>query len=201
MAVQDRESAVSVQRHELDLLRGYDWVDARPASWAELPAMVALAKIAISQIEVGEAAVERVFRHHPECIFPFRLNGRIEGGIAWLFLNEQGLEALLLDEIDFSAPDVALLARRNEAPAAIYAWAMAARGRAAAGLGNVVSRLRAFPYTFADYYAQPATPDGARFLAQLGFERTPSFQRDLWTYRRICNRKVPMSAAAHRHAA
>lgn len=163
--------------------------------------MVAIAHQAISAISISQSAVERVFGHHPECIFPFRQHGRIEGGIAYLFLNEQGLEALLLDEIDFSAPDVALLARRNEAPSAIYAWAMAARGRAAAGLGNVALRLRAAPYTWADYYAQPATADGARFLAQLGFERTPSFQPDLWTYRRLCNRVITGSVAAHRYAA
>jgi hypothetical protein len=94
------------------------------------------------------------------------------------------------------------LTRRNQAPAAIYAWAMAGRGRAAAGLGNVASRLRASPYSWADYYAQPATADGARFLAQLGFAPTPSFQRDLWTYRRLCNRVMPApELGLHRYAA
>jgi hypothetical protein len=79
---------------------------------------------------------------------------------------------------------------------------MAGRGRAAAGLGNVASRLRSAPYSWADYYAQPATMDGARFLAQLGFSPTPSFQRDLWTYRRLCNRVAATAdRGLHRYAA
>jgi hypothetical protein len=198
----DRGSARHKQRHELDLLRSYDWIDARPAAHHELPTMVATAHQAISAISIGYDVVERVFRHHPECIFPFRRGGKIVGGVAWLFLNEMGLDALLLDEINFSDPDLALLTQRNQAPAAIYAWAIAARGRAAAGLGNVASRLRSAPYSWADYYAQPATADGARFLAQLGFAPTPSFQRDLWTYRRLCNRVMSIpDAALHRYAA
>lgn len=202
MSLLDRGSARHRQRHELDLLRSYDWIDARPATIDELPTMVAMARETIPAISIGYDSVERIFVHNQECIFPFRRDGKIVGGVAWLFLNELGLEALLLDEIDFSRPNLALLTRRNQAPAAIYAWAMAGRGRAAAGLANVASRLRAAPYSWADYYAQPATADGARFLAQLGFAPTPSFQRDLWTYRRLCNRVMPAPGfGLHRYAA
>ncbi|MEA2953495.1 MAG: hypothetical protein QOJ96_3015 [Alphaproteobacteria bacterium] len=171
-------------RNDLDALRHNNAVDASPATASELPAMADLARRAVPGLTIADAAVERVFRHDPECIFPFRSAGRILGGIAFLHLNEDGLVRLLLDEISFSDPRVELLARPGERPAAIYVWALAARGRASAGIGNVSVRLRREPYARADYYAQPSSSDGKRLLGRLGFERTASFQPDLWLYRR-----------------
>ncbi|HEY2755350.1 MAG TPA: hypothetical protein VGJ01_06350 [Pseudolabrys sp.] len=106
--------------------------------------------------------------------------------IAFLYLNEDGFDRLLLDELDFSDPDPAILIRPGATPAALYVWALAARGRAAAGIANVSAHLRQEPLAQADYYAQPSSVDGARLLAQLGFVRANSFQPSLWTYRRLC---------------
>jgi hypothetical protein len=49
--------------------------------------------------------------------------------IAFLYLNEDGFDRLLLDELDFSDPDPAILIRPGATPAALYVWALAARTR------------------------------------------------------------------------
>jgi hypothetical protein len=185
-----REKACFLQRHELDLLESCAEIDASPARHEELPAMLALARGAVPGVSVKADAVERVYQLNSECIFPFRYGRRIIGGIAFLYLNDDGLDRLLLDELDFADPDPTILAPRGETPAALYVWALVARGRAAGGIANVSLRLREGPYSFADYYAQPATRDGGRLLARLGFQPENSFQRSLWTYRRL-RKRVP----------
>ena len=192
------EKAEFLQRHELDLLEPYEGVDARPARPDELPAMIALARAAVPAVTVDDATVERVYRRHRACIFPFRCGGRIAGGVAFLYLNEDGLDRLLLDELDFSDPDPAVLIRLGETPAAIYIWAIAARGRAGAGIANVSARLRQEPFARADYYSLPTTSGGERILPQVGFVPTNSFQQSLWTYRRMRNRIPAQPAAALR---
>ena len=188
-------------RHELDFLEAFSDIDASPAQPHELPAMIALARAAVPGVAVETATVERVYRQHPQGLFPFRCSGRIAGGMAFLFLNEDGLDRLLLDELDFSDPDPAVLTPPGETPAALYVWALAARGRAAGGIANVSVYLRREPFALADYYAQPSTAQGLRALQQLGFESTNSFQRSLWTYRRHRNpaparRAAPLSWVA-----
>jgi hypothetical protein len=177
-----------LQRHELDALDALAGIDAGPAHPEELQTMIALARANVPGVTLAAATLERVYYQHPECIFPFRCGSRIAGGIAFLYLNEDGFDRLLLDELDFSDPDPAVLIRAGETPSALYVWALAARGRAAAGIANVSAHLRQEPFARADYYAQPSSVDGARLLAQLGFVRANSFQPSLWTYRRLCNR-------------
>ncbi len=184
------------KRHELDLLDPYEEFDASPARLWELPEMIGLARAAVPGVAVKAETVERVYHRHPESIFPFRSGGRIVGGLALLYLNDDGFDRLLLDELDFSDPDHAVLIAAGERPAAIYIWALAARGRGAMGIANVCARLHAEPYSCVDYYAQPATAGGRRLLTQVGFTPTRSFQRNLWIYRRLCNRVPTQPAAA-----
>ncbi|MFZ0557889.1 MAG: hypothetical protein WAM55_01190 [Methylovirgula sp.] len=190
------ERIESLRRHELDLLEECVQVDASPARLEDLPAMLALARGAVPGVAVESAAVERVYRSNPECIFPFRCGRQIVAGIAFLYLNDDGLDRLLLDEVNFADPDPAILTPFGEAPAALYVWALVARGRAAGGIANVSLRLREQPYALADYYAQPASRGGARLLAQLGFQPENSFQRSLWIYRRLRNRVTRQPAEA-----
>jgi hypothetical protein len=177
------------QRHECDLLERYEALDASPAQLDEIPVMIALAREYVPGVAIADSTVERIYRKNPESILPFRLQGRIVGGIALLYLNDDGLDRLLLDELDFSDPDPAVLAEIGESPAAIYIWAIAARGRAAAGIANVCAHMRDEPYARADFYSLPQTWPGTRILVQTGFTPISSFQRDLWVYRRLCNRK------------
>jgi len=46
------------------------------------------------------------------------------------------------------------------------------------------------PFARADYYAQPATADGARLLRQLGFEHAAAPNPALWVYRRLATRDL-----------
>jgi hypothetical protein len=185
MAEHEQGSAALMQRRELDLLTAQDGIEVRPALFGELPDLVALGRREVAGIGATDDVVLRVFDRNPQSIFGFWQDGRIVGGVAFLYLTEEGLEHLLLDKLNFANPDLRLLARQDEEPAAIYFWALAAKGHCSAGLGGVNAWTRAWPYAQADYYAQPSSSDGERFLARYGFERTPSFQRDLWVYRRL----------------
>lgn len=176
-------------RREFDLLPTYPEIDIRPAAVAELPAMVDLARTAVPGVRIELAAVERIFRHQAESIYPYRSAGRIVGGIAFLHLTDAGLDQVLLGEFDFARPDLALLTPAGEVPAALYIWAVAARGRAAGGMGNTANRMHRSPFAQADFYAQPSTADGERILERCGFEPISSFQPNLWTYQRLCNRR------------
>jgi hypothetical protein len=131
-----------------------------------------------------------------DSFYAIRRFGQLIGGVSYLFLTDDGLDRLILDELDFCDPDPEILTPPDREPAAIYIWACAAKGRAALGLGSPCWRLRQWPYGRADYYAQPNTEEGVRFVQQLGFERTPSFQRDLWIFRRRCNRLRDQSSVS-----
>ena len=184
------------QRRELDLLTAAVDVEVSPATLAELPAMVDMAVRSIPGVNVKLATVERIHRIDPSSIFAFRVNGIVKGGIAFLYLNAAGLDALILDELDISNPQFRFLARPGEEPAALYVWALAAQGRAVMGCATIAAMMREAPYSRADYYAQPATKDGLRFSKQVGLWRIPSLQRDLWTYRRLLNRAADGQAQA-----
>jgi hypothetical protein len=188
MATARYGSAAFSQRHDIDLLEPFAGLDTGPASPAEVGEMLAQARTGIPDVRVSERTALRVLKINPHSFFAIRRAGQIIGGVSYLFLTEEGLERLLLDELNFADPDEAILTPPDREPAAIYIWACAAKGRAALGLGTPCRRLRHWPYGRADYYAQPNTDEGVRFVQQLGFERTPSFQRDLWIFRRRCNR-------------
>ena len=113
MSRSDR-SARHRQRHELDLLRSYDWIGMRPATIDELPTMVAMARETIPAISIGYD-LERI-SSQPRVHISIPPRWKDRGLRGRLFLNELGLEALLLDEIDFPRPDLALLTRRNQVP-------------------------------------------------------------------------------------
>lgn len=188
MAIARYGSAAFLQRHDIDLLTPFEGLDTSPAIPEELAIMLAQAREGIPKVRVSEQTALGVLRRNPDSFFAIRRFGQIIGGVSYLFLTEDGLDRLLLDELDFADPDPEILTPPGREPAAIYIWACAARGRAALGLGAPCWRLRQWPYGRADYYAQPNTEEGVRFVQQLGFERTPSFQRDLWIFRRRCNR-------------
>jgi hypothetical protein len=197
-------SVALAQRHEIDLLQPFPGLDVSPARPDEIQGMIGLAKQSIPDIGVNEETALRVSRHNPDSFWAIRQRERIIGGVAYLFLNEAGLDSLLLDEINFADPDLKLLTKPSEEAAAIYIWAALAKGRAALGLGAPCTRLREWPYARADYYTQPNTDEGMRFDMQLGFSRTPSFQRDLWIYRRRINRvgaATPVATQAYLRSA
>jgi hypothetical protein len=180
-------------RHELDRLPQSSVIDAGPAIQGELAGLAAIAEREIPGVNAS-AELTHVLRADPESIFSFRRAGKLVGGIAFLYLNRSGHDALLLDNIDLKNPDRAYLARPDESVAAIYVWALAGYGRAVLGLGSVAAHLRSSRFIEADYYAQPSSKDGRELLIALGFRSIPSSQPDLWCYQRPWHRQQRISA-------
>lgn len=191
----ERESFAG--RHDFDLLpRGTD-IEVRLARSFELAELAAMANRLVPGVEIGEQGLGQYFEFDPNCILTFCRRGRLLGAVAFLYLNDFGLDALLLDEMSLTHPDPRYLARPLEDVAAIYVWAIAAHGRAMAGLGNISEYLCASRYRFADLYAHPATTAGRDLMMALGFKPTASFQPDLWCYQRPWHRMPRALGAPH----
>jgi hypothetical protein len=190
-----RGSADFAGRHELDRLATTNAITAGPATFEQLTDLAAIAKKEIPGVNASEAGLVQFLRDDPESIFALQRDGSLLGGIALLYLNCRGHDALLLDEIDLKNPSREYLARPGEDVSAIYVWALAGYGRAAIGLGNVAEYLRRPRFASADYFAQPSSTAGRDLLKALGFRPIPSFQPDLWYYERPWNRLSSTMAA------
>ncbi|CCD88113.1 conserved hypothetical protein [Bradyrhizobium sp. ORS 285] len=188
MQILQRGSTEFTARHQLDALPLTEMIAAHPVTPDLLGELAALARREIPGVRASERELAEFLRHDPESIFALCRGKRLLGGIAFLYLNCAGLDALLLDEFNLNEPPRQYLARPDEDAAAIYVWALVARGRGAVGLGNVAHAMRAPRYRAADYYAQPSSAEGRAFLGALGFAPLASFQPDLWWYQRPWNR-------------
>jgi hypothetical protein len=186
-----RGSSEIGSRHELDGLPPTSAITVRLASAGQLPALTAIARTEIPGVRLSEQGLAQFLQFDPESIFTFERSGELLGGIAFLHLNCRGHDALLLDAIDLKAPSPEFLARPDEEVSAMYVWALAGRGRAALGLGNVNQYLKKPRFIAADYFAQPSTPAGRDLLVAIGFRQVPSFQLDLWCYQRPWNKLPP----------
>ena len=178
-------------RHELDRLSPTSAIVVSLARRRDLAHMVEIARREIPGVSASEAGLAQFLRDDPESIFAFQRAGTLLGGIAFLYLNCRGHDALLLDDLDLGNPSREFLARVDEEVSAIYVWALAGYGRAVAGLGNVAEYLRKPRFIHADYLAQPSTAAGRDLLIAIGFSPIPSFQRELWRYQRPWNRLPP----------
>src|SRR5664279_4455871 len=183
-----RESTDFSVRHELDRLSPSFVIGVGPASRGDLSELVSIARREIPGVNATEQGLALFLQQDPESIFVFHRGGHLLGGIAFLYLNCRGHDALLLDEIDLKNPGREFLARSGEDVSAIYVWALAAFGRAVVGLGNVAEYLRRPRFVDADYFAQPATKAGRDLLKAIGFKPALSFQPELWSYVRPWNR-------------
>ena len=186
-----RGSGDFLARHELDGLSPTSAISAGPATNRQLGDLVAIARREIPGVSVSEAGLAGFLRGDPESIFAFERAGSLLGGIAFLYLNRRGYDALLLDGIDLKNPSHAFLARPDEEVSAIYVWALACHGRAVVGLGNVAAHLRLPRFANADYFAKPSTTAGRDLLIAIGFRPILSVEADLWRYQRPWNRLPP----------
>jgi hypothetical protein len=176
-------------RHDFDALPLSENVDVRCAQFSEIAALSRMAHRLVPGVRIGTAELAHYFSFDPESILTFSRNGDLVGGMAFLFLNDRGLDALLLDEICLTAPETHYLASANDEVAAIYIWAIAATGRGIAGLGKAAAHLRQLRFRSADCYAQPSTVAGRDIMKATGFAPVPSFQPDLWCYERPWHRQ------------
>src|SRR6476469_890042 len=195
-----RGSGDFAARHELDRLPPSSTITVNLATRRRLAELVAIARREIPGVNASEDGLAQFLRHDPESIFAFERAGNLLGGIAFLYLNCRGHDALLLDDIDLKNPGREFLARPDEEVSAIYVWALAGHGRAVVGLGNVADYLRRPRFSSADYFAQPSTPAGRALLIAIGFTPIPRYQPDLWIYERPWKR-VPANMPASNFSA
>jgi len=183
-------------RHDFDALPPSPDIDVRCAQFSEIAALSEMARRLVPGVQIGAAELARYFTFDRQSILTFSRQGHLVGGMAFLFLSERGHDALLLDEICLSAPEMHYLASSQEDVAAIYIWAIAATGRGVAGLGKAAAHLRQLRFRGADCYAQPSTVAGREIMRATGFAPVPSFQPDLWCYERPWHRQPMLMPGA-----
>jgi len=126
----------------------------------------------------------------------FHAGPRLVGLYAMLFLNRNGLEALLADRFDGANPCIEHLAQTAANPAAIYTWFVACPGRAVSGFGNVSQLLQGKRFAAADLYARPASAAGLRLMSGIGYVPVSCDPNGLHRYTRINNRRSNSRIAA-----
>ena len=182
------ERASLATRHDFDMLPRTPEIKVQPAQRSELSALADMANRLVPGVQIAEPDLEKYFAFDPESILTFSRKDTLLGAVAFLYLNRRGHDALMHAEMNLTQPDFGLLAGRREEVFAIYVWAIAGRGRAMAGLGNVSKHLCKTRLAAADLYAQPSSADGRNLMIAIGFEPIPSSLRELWRYQRPWNR-------------
>lgn len=189
--------AISQRRDFDDLARltlpriSVERVEAR-----EIPPLLAFAAGEIPALAAAGGAVSRVAERNRDSVWVFRRGVAPVGIYAMLHLSKDGLERLLLGELDTTQPDPRALVASGEAPSAIYKWAVVAPGMASAGICAISRMLQADRYATANLFARPTTMGGERIMASLGFGRVRSGLPDLHRYVRVANRVGHSMAAA-----
>ncbi len=185
------ERASLAARHDFDMLPRSAEIEVKPAQACDISLLADMANRLVPGVRITEPDLAKYLSFDPDSILTFSRKQKLLGAVAFLYLNDRGLDALILDEMSLTAPDMSLLARRTEEASAIYVWAIAGQGRAMAGLGNVSEHLSGKRLAFADLYAQPSSADGRNLMIALGFEPVASYQHELWCYQRPWNRLPP----------
>lgn len=134
----------------------------------------------------GGAATEvvlRVFRHNPDSICAIGRResfasgvARAEGYVAYLMLNQAGMNSLFDGSLVATDPASSLLCRQSETPAGIYIWGIYARGVIAGGIPLTYEKVSTPRYRDISLYARAATPDGRRILESVGFSLGASYR-------------------------
>jgi hypothetical protein len=189
------ERATLAAKRDFDLLPRSAEIEVHSAPNTTLGELAEMANRLVPGVRITEPDLARYHRFDPGSILTFRRNRKLLGAVAFLYLNSRGHDALILDEMNLTHPDIGLLAGSSEEVSAIYVWAIAGQGKAMAGLGNVSEHLSRPRLAPADLYAQPSSADGRNLMIAIGFEPIHSWQHELWRYQRPWNR-LPMNAPA-----
>ena len=171
------ESDTRHGRHKLDELDAErvarNLLLFRPSD-AVVEDLMARARIAIPGIAKTETIL-KVLRHNPRCMYAVSRKSRFnpqaphgEGFIAFLPLNELGMQQLALNVFNGPDPDLRFIAREHERPAGIYMWAVFAPGPLAAGMALFMREMSAPQYAGINLYSRPNTDVGRRFNEALG---------------------------------
>jgi hypothetical protein len=132
-------------------------------------------RLAVDLIGPNIAHPDTLRRVHEQTgagVFVARERGVLTGVLALILLNQAGQRAVRADRFDGVDPPAEQIIRRGEAPAALYAWGMAASSlRTAQRLieGYIGIDTVAVPHL--DCFGRPATRAGARLMTgRLGFK-------------------------------
>ena len=185
------ERASLAATHDFDALSINADIEVRFARQSELRMLAEMGNRLVPGVQITPPILSKYATFDPECIFTFNRHNTLIGAVAFLYFNCHGHDALILDEVSLTQPDLGLLAKSGEEVSAIYIWAVAATGRGIAGYGKVVSHLRTPRYVNANCFTQPSTKAGRDWLIRSRFQQIQSFQRDLWCYERPWNRLPP----------
>src|SRR5215468_9689316 len=101
-------------RHDFDALPLSPDIDVHFVQYFEIAALADMAHRLVPGVSIGEPGLARYFTFDPECILTFKRKGRWLGGMAFLYLNSRGHDALLLDEICLTEPETRYLASADE---------------------------------------------------------------------------------------
>lgn len=190
-----KERGPLAAKHDFDSLPTDADIEVRSARTGDLPLLADMAHRLVPGVTMSAEVLSSYFAFDPETILTFCQRTKLLGAIAFLYLNDRGHDALLLDEICLTRPEPEFLARSGEEVSATYIWACAITGRGISGYGKVAAHLRGARYVNADIFAQPSTKAGRDWLIATCFKPIQSFQPDLWCYERSWNH-VPMSMPA-----
>lgn len=145
--------------------------------FATLDDVAILHQMTVSEIGPSVASLQTmqgVYKHNAESLLPiFRrpLSGepeRLSGYFGILHLNSAGLAALDARTLSGREPDLSLLARTGERPAALYVWAAIARKMRVIAEGLVAQVLGAERYGGLPVFATAGTLGGLKWLNHLG---------------------------------
>jgi hypothetical protein len=197
MRIWTMEEASFATRHDFDSLSTNTDIEVRFTEYSELSILADMAHRMVAGVQIAAPNLARFLAFDPECILTFSRQKKLLGGVALLYLNRRGHDALLLGEISLAQPDIGLLAGRDDEVSAIYIWAVVTTGRGIAGYGKVAAHLRTPRYVNANCFAQPSTQAGRELLVSTCFKPISSFQPDLWFYERPWNRLPPYMPASN----
>lgn len=149
-------------------------ISVRRASLNETDALAAIARREVGPGTADASVVRRVMAHNGEGFFSVLRTGDAErpseiiGFYAHLFLNADGVQALLAGTFDGANPDLAYLCTAYDKPRAMYGWCAVARGvhRLAAPLA--MRQLAGARYRGLDFYSRATTEAGVRSLERIG---------------------------------
>lgn len=202
MQLSQSENAPKVAlRHDFDFVPRRAEVNVAPAKPSDFSVLAEMANAKIPDVAVSGAFLEAFAARDIDSILAFHHRGKVVGGVAFLFLNETGLDELLLGQFDFANPSERVLAAPLDDVAAIYTWATALDGRGILGLGNVAEHLSKRRFRFADLYGRPNTEDGRRLIQSVGFKPIAAFLDNLWIYERAWKPHLPFTPAIASHNA
>lgn len=194
--VMSKEKRAALKRFDELLPYRPSRISMRPALLRDLGKLRDLAQDRITADVASIETLKTAQRYNPNSIFVFEQDTKIVGVYAILMLSATGLEDLLVGDLDLSNPAIEALAHPSDRPAAIYHWAVVAPRLAIEGLCQISHFLQQSKYRHANYYARPATDEGAKLMTTLGFEPVKSATPNLHRYVRVANQTIRRSLAA-----